>query len=127
MNVVNLLLAQNLASFVFVKCRFASSPKLYTYKTTLSVLPGDLVIVHTNDEFKSVEVVEVSTTQPELDSFDYKWIVSKLDLTHYYEVTTKENNVKKALLHAEAKSKEAEMLSKIPRDTIELVKSMVRI
>lgn len=86
MNQVNLLLANKLAGFKFVKVVFDTvslhSQKQYTYKTNLDLEVGDLCVVDTP---KGVcEVVRVSSLEADGDGgYDYKWIVSKVDKSSY--------------------------------------------
>lgn len=78
--------------YTTVDVRFENPGKLYTYKTRLSLIRGDKVVVFARDIFQVVEVVNVHTA-PKIDyaaTFEYKWIVQKLDTSTYDKVLEEE-------------------------------------
>lgn len=73
---------------MFVKVIFNQFSKGYHYKTNLNLEVGDLVIVKTPSEYKVVEVFQIGCEVDEENSdIEYKWIVQKLDLTNYHQLT----------------------------------------
>jgi len=77
--------------------------RFYTFKTNLNLKVEDLVIVEGSGCFKTVRVVVVHD-EPQIDldaDFDYKWVVSKLDLTAYNEIVEGEKAALKLLTNME--------------------------
>ena len=71
--------------YTTVEVRFDLMSKLYTYKTRLSFTNGDFAVVNVNGVLKLVEVKVVHSV-PKIDfkaTFDYKWIVCKVDTEEY--------------------------------------------
>jgi hypothetical protein len=103
MNTANLILSQNDA-FKFVTVRFMDesnqalnqeSTKTYTYKTTLELLPDDLVVVESPTGFKVVRVESILDISEVDNKYEYKWVVSKVDLDYYEKCKLAESGVKK--------------------------------
>ncbi len=73
---------------MFVKVIFNQYSKGYHYKTNLDLKVGDLVVVKTPSEWKVVEVFQVNCDVDEENSdIVYKWIVQKVDLANYNNLT----------------------------------------
>lgn len=74
--------------YTTVDVRFENPGKLYTYKTRIPFKRGDNAIVDVRGVLKLVEVVNVHHT-PKIDyaaTFEYQWIVQKVDTTAYEKV-----------------------------------------
>lgn len=85
--------------YTTVDVRFENPGKLYTYKTRLSLIRGDKVVVFARDIFQVVEVVNVHAA-PKIDyaaTFEYKWIVQKLDTSTYDKVLEEEAELQNRL------------------------------
>jgi len=97
MNEVNVLLADR-EDFKFVAIVFApyTGTNTYSYKTFLDLTEDDYVVVETpTNGFQVVKVVKVLTPL-EINfevSYNYKWVVAKLDLTAYDEAVELEKEV----------------------------------
>ena len=101
MNEVNLLLSQN-PKFKFVGIEFRETAKVYPYKTVLDVEVGDKVLVPCGDGvdqiIKMVSVVVVGDETPEVATGKkHKWIIQKVDMTHFKECLEVERTVTKEL------------------------------
>jgi hypothetical protein len=103
MNTANLILSQNIA-FKFITVLFneqnqdrlaTSSFKTYTYKTTLELTAEDLVVVESPTGFKVVRVDSVLDISEVDNKYEYKWVVSKVDLDYYEKCKLAESSVKK--------------------------------
>lgn len=132
---VNILLADN-EQFKFVKCLFYpfTGQQGYSYKTMLDVEVDDFVVVETpSNGFQTVKVVEV---QSPMDinfntNIKYKWVIQKLDFTHY-ELSKEQE---KALLQIVNKSKnkravqeaKTAILENLDSDAAEQIKKLVRL
>lgn len=60
----------------------------FTYVTTLTLQPGDLVVVPYQKHFSVAEVVEVHDDlriQPN-EEIEYRWVVQKVDASRYYKI-----------------------------------------
>lgn len=132
---INILLADN-EDFKFVVGVFApyTGQKGYTYKTVLDVEVDDFVIVETpSNGFQIVKVVEVASPfDIDLNSnIKYKWVVDKLDLSHYEKCKEQE----KALLQYVNRSKNKQaveeakqiLVESLGKDAGEEVKKLIRL
>lgn len=103
MNAINLLLSKNenfkFVTVIFDTDRSKTLQKHYTYKTMLDLVEDDLVVVKVNEEYKVVKVVSVRNTFE--GSFQIKWIVAKLDLSHLIEVQATEEELRGLLANKE--------------------------
>lgn len=78
--------------------------KLYTYKTNVDLKENDMVVVPSPDGFRVVRIIEVHDS-PEIDtdaSFDYKWVVDKVDMEGYEEILKAEEIAAKELRNVQA-------------------------
>jgi hypothetical protein len=107
MNTANLILSQNTA-FKFITVRFKEEQrsdrvpnlnqegsKSYTYKTTLELVADDFVVVESPSGFKVVRVESVLDISEVDNKYEYKWVVSKVDLEYYEKCKLAESSVKK--------------------------------
>jgi len=80
--------------------------KTYTYKCKKGdLVAGDQVIVIANDQYKMVTIVSVDST-PDIDphsTYEYAWIVQKLDLTQYNKALEAEETLMAYLKEATRK------------------------
>ncbi|UOF80204.1 hypothetical protein [Caudoviricetes sp.] len=93
MNRVDNKLTKELPNFTFVQVQFFPyDGKIYTYKTDLLLKNGDLVVVQDpNGDFK---VVKVFRLMSDANNFiQYKWIVSKLELSDFKRVKEVEKHL----------------------------------
>lgn len=81
--------------------RLKANNTIYTFKadTTMDLRVGDLAIVDSQGEPKIVRIVEIHQT-PQIDrnaSFVYRWVIQKLDLTHYQKRISEEKVLEQLL------------------------------
>ncbi len=144
MNNANLLLSQN-PNFKFVEVKFreeisknimpsldGESSKSYTYKTTLDVKEDDLVIVHTpSGEYKVVRVVSVKELHDVDNSFEYKWVVSKVDLDYYESCKRTESEIKKAVnrmtFDKQREEYKAQLQERLGKEAVLTLEGLVRL
>ena len=78
--------------------------KLYTYKAKKgSYKPGDVAVVETNGQYKFVRIAIVDET-PNIDpyaSFEYQWLIQKIDFTDYQKALDAEKTLMEYLRNAE--------------------------
>jgi hypothetical protein len=82
MSEVNKLLAKEHKTFKIVAVKFQNSNKIYNYKTMLPIDVGDSAVVDAPSGFAVVTVLAIMPTGSK-DKFELKWLVSKVDTTHY--------------------------------------------
>jgi len=65
-----------------------NTSKRYLYLTRLDLNIGDYLVVEARGVFLVVKVVELHNEPPvkENDTIDYKWVVSKVDISHYTQL-----------------------------------------
>tara|TARA_R110000822_G_scaffold84867_4_gene199065 strand:+ start:1773 stop:2204 length:432 start_codon:yes stop_codon:yes gene_type:complete len=90
--------------------------KIYVYKTVEDFIVDDYAIVFSNNQFKTVKVMEVhNVPQLDMDSdTSYQWIVQKIDTTKYDELNGLEAEFQDHLLEIEqqaVRNKATEMLA----------------
>lgn len=107
MQVTNDMLAAANKEFKFVKAVFPDYPKIeYTFKTTLPVVPGDLLVVPANSLFKVVECVETSRFS------DYEgtinWVIDIVDFAHISQMQDLEIKVDNLIEEAQVRNAEEE-------------------
>ena len=135
MNEVNVLLADN-PEFKFVTVLFApyTGTKTYTYKTTMPIVEGEFAIVQTpSEDYKVVKVVEVLTPF-EINfevSYNYKWLIQKVDFAPYEASLELEKSVlalvnKSKNKRALAQAKE-DVLMGLGQECADKVKALVRL
>lgn len=87
--------------------------KSYTFKTFLALIEGDIVVVPNDQKgFSLVKVIEVHK-EPQIDldaTYDYKWIIDRVDFTTYDMVLTKEKESTEQLRKAQQYNKRKEVL-----------------
>jgi hypothetical protein len=108
----------------------AEDDRAYTFKALLSenLKEGDLVIIPSNYGFMyQVGIVRTVHKEPQIDtsaSYDYKWIVGKLDITRYTSTLALEERFKEAMATLERKRTAQialqEFTSAFPADSTEL-------
>lgn len=120
-------------NFSFVKVVFDGHPKTYLYKTTLELEKDDKVIVDSPSS-GLVIVTVVDTVDPlevNLDAFNYKWVVSKVDLEYYNKLQEVEKQVQREVNKAKAsaarKQMEEQLIEQIGEDAFNNVKGLVRL
>lgn len=95
--------------------------RVYTYKVELSdnIEVGNVVAVKVGGDVVLAKVVEVhDLPQIDLDAdFDYRWIVQKIDFTHYDEVAKREAEFNQAMVEVER----VKQREKVKRDMEELL------
>lgn len=130
---LNLFLAQN-EDFKIVKVVFPSSSKRYTYKTTLNIEAGDKVIVDSpRDGMTVVDVVDVVPgIETDLQySFNLKWIVQKVDTTHYEQALEMEAKLNTEFNKIKARKARQEMLESVTeqlgKDAVKELTKLVRL
>ena len=133
MNTTNLILSQN-ESFKFVSVSFMDGQtKTYTYKTTLDLAVDDLVVVESPTGFKIVKVVSVlEFHEVNFDvHYEYKWVVSRVDLEYYNECVNVEKEVRKQankLAYEETRAKLTEQLKdRIGEDALITLKGIAKL
>jgi len=110
MNKQHLITYTQRHAFTAVSCKFFgdTASRAYTYKAAkaLGLAVGDLAVVHTansNVGFKVVEVVAINVEVDYSATFEYKWVVDKVDLTSYNKMRVAEQELLKELKEAELK------------------------
>jgi len=92
-----------------VQCSFNAKyregfPKLYTYKAKKgSYKPGDIAVVETDGHYKFVYVAIVDET-PNIDpyaSYEYQWLIQKIDFTDYQKALDAEKILMEYLRNAD--------------------------
>jgi hypothetical protein len=76
-----------------------TAEKSYTYVTDLNLSPGDLVVVVAQDSMKLVTVMEVHDgveIEPN-SAISYKWVVAKVDLSHYEKTAALNEKIMEAV------------------------------
>lgn len=131
MNNLNLLYATN-PSFRLVVVTFAGSTKQYTYKTILELEEGDTVVVSAPGGMTCVEVVAIKEIhEVEPVSFEYKWIVQKLDTEHYEKMLETDSAVRKQLNQARTsklvKDMQKELKESIGANAVKQLEKLVRL
>ncbi len=119
MNEVNLLLSQN-PKFKFVEVRFRTGAKTYTYKTMLDVELEEFVLVpiyqdgdEDNAKIKMAKVVSIGEIAHLSSSHNYRWIVQKVDMSHFEHCCEVEENVAKELSKVRAASLRKKLLDNL--------------
>lgn len=92
----------------------------YTFKAEIgsNFAVGDYAVVHARDELRIVKIVQVHDT-PKIDinaSFEYKWVIQKIDFTTFKERHSEQKRIDtllNALQIAERKEALLERLSKM--------------
>jgi len=113
MNLSDTFLTEN-PKFKFVSIVFApyTGSKEYTYKTLIDLEVDDFVVVQTpSKEYQCVKVRAVLDPL-EVDlipGVNYKWIVQKVDMTHFEECIEMEKQVQLKLRKAEARKRQSEL------------------
>jgi hypothetical protein len=85
-------------NYTTVRVKYDKNGVLYTFKVLRDLIlePGDLVLIEsTRGFFRTVEVVSVDKN-PDIDyeaPFEYKWIVSKVDLSDYQNIKQREQQI----------------------------------
>lgn len=107
------------------------SAKTYRYVTTLDVQVGDIVIVPAVGEYKLVYVCQVDDDlliEPNED-IQYKWVVSKVDFTHFKEQMAKNLQIQKTLSKAYKKNARQQaraiMFASLPEQEIAQLTSII--
>jgi len=113
MQLSDAILSEN-EKFRFISVVFApyTGTKEYTYKTVLPLEEGDFVVVSTpNNQFQVVQVREVlDPLEVALDpNVTYKWVVAKVDMTHYDECVEMEKELSAKLRKAEVRKRRQEL------------------
>lgn len=116
----NDVIASQNENFCYVKVRFnlndgGKSQKLYTYKTLdNSIEPGDeLVVISPHNGTVIVTVTEVlEHFEVEDATYNYKWVVQKVDLAAYDELKQKERTIQKELARINTKVRLENTLAK---------------
>lgn len=134
MSDLNLFLAEANENFKIVVVQFPSSSKKYSYKTVLDIQEGDLVVVDApSTGYTVLEAVEViPAIETELThNFQLKWVVDKVNLTHYEECKQMEREATKTLNQLKYTRRRKELLTDlegvIGADGIDKVKRLVRL
>lgn len=132
---IKLALLQN--DYSTVKVSYNLDPtkgdgKPYTFKNTLILVPGDLIVVPHNDEgFKIVRVIEVHET-PILDldaRYDYRWTVDQVEVNKYYYAVEQEKEALQKLQNLEAigvRQRAIEALEKVTGFSVEDLHAVLR-
>lgn len=132
MSTLNIILAAN-PEFKFVRVQFNNSPKVYTYKTVLAIEVDDTVVVDTpTSGLTCAKVVEVAKLEEvDLDRYDYKWIVQKVDLAHYEQVVEMSAQVKKTINDSRrakiVKEAKQALVDNLGEDVVTQVEKLVRL
>lgn len=132
MSELNILLAAN-ENFKFVKVEFNGSQKEYLYKTTLELEDGDTVVVDTPSTGLTCAIVTevLRLEEVDLESFDYKWIVSKVDLEYYEKVKEMQSTVRKTINDSRRakliKNMREQISESLGEDTAKKVEKLVRL
>ena len=132
MSTINILLASNPA-FKFVTVEFRTSQTPYTYKTTLDVEEGDTVVVDTPRSGLTCALVTSVLKLEEVDAtkYDYKWVVSKVDLEYYKQVTELQSKVVKTINDSKRtkmlKEMKAQLMEEIGVEAAADVEKLVRL
>ncbi len=119
MSLANILLADN-EKFKFITAKFQpfeNQKTAYTYKTMLDLKVEDLVVVQTPDgKFEAVRVEEVlEAHEVDLEAFDYKWVVQKLDTEHFDQC----KEMEKQLLNTLRKSERRQRIEEMKKNVVE--------
>lgn len=129
---VNQLFLTN-EKFKFVAVTFHGSNQVYHYKTVLDVAEGDIIVVDTPSSGMTCVTVKaiVDALDIDLDKYNYKWVVQKVDTEHYETMQSREKEAKTLLLkHRQQKAVqefENALLSSVGQEGIEAVKKIVRL
>ncbi len=107
MQITNDMLAAANKEFKFVKAVFPDYPKTeYTFKTTLPVVPGDLIVVPASSLFKVAECIETSRFS------DYEgainWVIDVVDFAHISQMQDLEIKVDNLIEEAQVRNAEEE-------------------
>lgn len=89
--------------YTTINVEFASTGRVYTYKTRDKCVPGDTFVVEAPTGLKCVTVLEVHPS-PQIDPnapFAYKWTVQKVNRAAYDEQVALEEEAVKLLKQAE--------------------------
>lgn len=125
---VQYVLAEN-EKFKFVACTFDTSSTRYTYKTTLDVEVGDILLVETNAGLAKVVVRDIlDITDVDLDAYEYKWVVQKVDFTYFEQCKEAEAAVLKVLREKQRRHVAKQAVDGLlTDDEHEQVKALVRL
>ncbi len=105
-------------NFTTVKVKYTEKDRqLYTFKVSkdLTLDVGDLVLIQNNTDtfYRTVEVVKVDDVS-DIDynaPFDYKWVVSKVDLKSFKTLLKQEQTLLAEIEIIKKRNKRAEVLS----------------
>lgn len=110
---LNLFLAQN-ENFKIVKVCFPSSTKQYAYKSILPVEPGDQVVIESPRDglmvLEAVDVIPGAECNDTLLNKATKWVVQKVNTSHYEEAQAMERELNKEINKLRAAKARKEML-----------------
>jgi len=128
----NTMKSKNAASILIddlktVGVQFKASDRSYTYKTIDDTLcEGDKVVVETRGHFKVASVVEIhKVPQISLDStYDYKWIIQKIDDSHVRELEAREEAFSERILEMEQRKIKEQALEALGVDKKDLAKEI---
>ncbi|QDP52315.1 MAG: hypothetical protein Unbinned4162contig1001_15 [Prokaryotic dsDNA virus sp.] len=124
MNVITQLMATMSDKLTTVKVKFKDAcgqpiGKNYTYCTDLDLNEGDEVVVDAPSTGMTVVVVTQVDKLPQLDPnarFNYKWIVSKVDVEAHDKRQEKYNEIAEQFQEIQAKAQKAKMINQLKVD-----------
>lgn len=79
----------------YVSVQFKGTSRHYTFKTILTLRPGDKVVVRTTNGLTTAEVYGTHIPKPTNDIV-YNWIIGKIDLEEYdnaFKLNLKKHNI----------------------------------
>lgn len=117
MQLSDAILSEN-ENFRFISVVFPpyTGEKEYTYKTVMPLEVDDYVVVSTpGNKFQVVKVRDVlNPLEVEVDpAITYKWVVAKVDMTHYEECVAMEEQLAEQLRKAALRKRQAEIKSDV--------------
>lgn len=63
-----------------------SQDKIYTFKTDLQLIKGDIVVLPNNNSLYAFGVIAEVHDTPQVNpkaTYEYKWVIDKVDLTNH--------------------------------------------
>jgi len=131
---VNAIFASN-PSFCFLQCAFANSARLYTYKALGEFAEGDKVLVDSPSQgLVVVSVVKVlKPTQVDLQptQFEYKWVVQKVDFTHFNSLVELEAEMRAKITKTKIEKEQQKLIEQLhdtlPEEQVQELTKLVRL
>jgi len=90
---INLILKEQVPGFKFIAVNFVGSHVTYTYKTTLDIKVGDLVVIESPSGLKVVTVADDDVEVKPSPKYAIKWVVCKVPTLPYNFLRTTENRL----------------------------------